>query len=158
MPLKIELKAKDKLVVNGAVFENVGANATLLFHNNSAILREKEILSDEDASTPASRVYFALQCAYMFPEKKQHYIDLFHGFLQDYIDACPSAGPIQDEINDAVEKGNIYKALRKTHKLIIHEQEVFEGLGKSMEQKLIDLTAPDIPHENKPDTETGTAE
>jgi len=158
MPLKIELKAKDKLVVNGAVFENVGANATLLFHNNSAILREKEILSDEDATTPASRVYFALQCAYMFPEKKQHFVDLFHGFLQDYMDACPSAENIRDEIDDAVKKENIYKALRKTHKLIIHEQDVFKGLGKSMQQKLLDLTSPDAPAKNKPNTQTDTAD
>ncbi len=73
MPLKIDFKSGDKMVINGAVVENVGPNTKLLVHNESAILREKEILSVADSTTPASRVYFSLQCSYIFPQKRDEY-------------------------------------------------------------------------------------
>ena len=71
MPLKLDFKAGEKLVINGAVVENVGGNAKLLVHNESAIIREKEILTQAETNTPAARVYFALQCAYMFPRHEE---------------------------------------------------------------------------------------
>ena len=128
VPLKLDLKSGDKLVINGAVVENVGPNAKLLVHNESAILREKEILSVADTSTPAARVYFALQCAYMFPQKKEEYIDVFRGFLREYVVACPSAEGIADEIDHEVTHGILYKALKKTQKLINHEGEILQHL------------------------------
>ena len=71
MPLKLDLKCGEKMIVNGAVLENVGPNAKILIHNLATVLREKEILTQEDAATPASRVYFSLQCAYMFSEARE---------------------------------------------------------------------------------------
>ena len=69
MPLKLDLKAGEKMVINGAVLENVGPNAKILVHNQAMILREKEVLTEDICATPASRIYLALQCAYMFPDK-----------------------------------------------------------------------------------------
>ena len=91
MPLKLDFKAGEKLVINGAVVENVGGNAKLLVHNESAIIREKEILTQAETNTPAARVYFALQCAYMFPRHEEEYLATFREFLGDYIKAAPSA-------------------------------------------------------------------
>ena len=59
----IEIKSGDKLIINGAVIENTGSNTKLLIHNQASILRQKEVMSEEDSITPAARVYFALQCA-----------------------------------------------------------------------------------------------
>ena len=70
MPLSIDFKAGDKIIINGAVIENLGSNSTISIHNEAAILRGKEVLSAEDSTTPASRIYFTLQCAYIFlPDK-----------------------------------------------------------------------------------------
>ena len=133
MPLKIELKAGDKLIINGAVIENAGPNARLLVHNESAILREKEILTVADTSTPASRVYFALQCAYMFPQKKDEYLGPYKKFLDEYIEACPTAKSIADIIDKNVESGKLYKALKETQKLIVHEAGVLNELQHVVE-------------------------
>ena len=57
MPLSIDFKAGDKIIINGAVIENLGSNSTISIHNQAAILRGKEILSAEDSTTPASRIY-----------------------------------------------------------------------------------------------------
>ncbi len=135
MPLKLDFKSGDKLVINGAVVENIGHNASFLIHNEAAILREKEILSEAETVTPAARVYFALQCAYIFHEKQEHYLELFRQFLSDYVSAAPSAREIGDQITAAVESGKIYKGLKLTQKLIGHEIKTFEGMRQSLKKQ-----------------------
>lgn len=133
MPLKLDFKAGEKLVINGAVVENVGSNAKLLVHNESAIIREKEVLSQAETNTPAARVYFALQCAYMFPRHEKEYLETFKGFLSDYVSAAPSAKPIGDEIAKFVDEAKLYRALKATQKLIRHEADTFSALANELE-------------------------
>ncbi len=137
MPLKLDFKAGEKLVINGAVVENVGGNAKLLIHNDSAIIREKEILSKTETNTPAARVYFTLQCAYMFPRHEEEYLETFRGFLKDYVAAAPSAKPIADEIIKMVEEAKLYRALKATQKLIRHEADTFNELANKLEASAI---------------------
>ena len=134
MPLKLDFKSGDKLVINGAVVENIGSNAKILIHNESAILREKEILSVADTATPASRVYFALQCAYMFPQKKDEYLGTFADYLKEFVTACPSTQPIANEIEELVANNQIYKALKQTQKLVAHQAKVLKGLETGIEE------------------------
>ena len=129
MPLKLDFKAGEKLVINGAVVENVGSNAKLLIHNDSAIIREKEILTQAETNTPAARVYFALQCAYMFPRHEAEYLDTFREFLNDYASAAPSAKSLCDEIAKMVDDAKLYRALKATQKLIRHEADTFSQVG-----------------------------
>ena len=143
MPLKLDFKSGDKLVINGAVLENIGSNAKILVHNESAILREKEILSVADTSTPASRVYFALQCAYMFPHKKEEYLGLFADFLREFVAACPSTKPIADEIEKLVADDKIYKALKQTQKLVAHQAKVLKSLENDVEKIALELSPGD---------------
>ena len=134
MPLLIDFKSGDKIIINGAVLENAGTSSKLLIHNQASILRGKEILSEEESNTPASRTYFALQCAYMFADKKDDYLKLFNNFLTEYSTACPSAEPIAGEIRDEVEEGRLYKALKSAQKLIKHESELLQSLHEDVEQ------------------------
>lgn len=136
MPLKIDFKCGEKLVINGAVLENVGPNAKLLVHNRANILREKEILKQEECSTPASRVYFALQCAYIFPSNAEHYLELFEQFLTQYVQACPSASSIADEIRGHVQAGEIYRGLKGSRRLVTHEIETMNHFNEAMARML----------------------
>ncbi len=70
MPLTINLKPKERLIVNGVVIENSSTPSRILIHNTAALLREKDILTEEQATTPARRIYFAIQCEYLFPGKE----------------------------------------------------------------------------------------
>ena len=134
MPLKLDFKTGDKMIINGTVIENVGANAKLVIHNESAILRAKEVLTAEDAETPATRVYFSLQCAYVFPDKMEEHLDQFREFLDDFVGACPSVKSMADEIAGHVAEDRLYKGLKMTHKLISHEAEVFDRLQQGLEE------------------------
>ena len=106
MPLKLDFKAGEKLVINGAVVENVGGNAKLLVHNESAIIREKEILTQAETNTPAARVYFALQCAYMFEDERVRYRQMALELLNQYENAAPSGAPMTTEQPWASHFGN----------------------------------------------------
>lgn len=134
MPLLIDFKSGDKIIINGAVIENAGASSKVLVHNQASILRGREILSEEESKTPASRVYFALQCAYMFSDKKDKFLKHFEGLLQDYLNACPSARSIGEKIRVEVGKDQLYKALKATQKLIKHENELLLSLQKDLEK------------------------
>lgn len=134
MPLLIDLKPGEKLIINGAVLENAGTNTKIRIYNESNILRQKEILTNDDIATPAARVYFCLQCAYIFPEKRDYYLDLYRTFLAQYLAACPSAQDIGDEVDNAVEAEAYYKALKASRKLLKHETSILNKLEASAEQ------------------------
>lgn len=131
MPLKIDLKPGDKIIINGAVLQNAGGNAKLLIHNESAILRGREVMTEKDVTTPAAHVYFALQCAYMFPDKQDHYVGQFSKFAEDYLAASPSSAVLIDEIIEQVQKGALYRALKTCQKLMKHEQKLMEAARKT---------------------------
>jgi len=129
VPLALDLKHGDKIIVNGAVIENSGHNTQILVHNDAAILRGKEIMIESAASTPASRAYFALQCAYIFPNARQNYLAAFDELLVDYIKACPSARSIGHDIVDKLTNGTLYSALKASRKLVAHEKKLMGDLG-----------------------------
>lgn len=123
MPLKMTLKPGERIIVNGAVLENGGHEAHLVFLNDAAFMREKDILSESDALTPASRVYFALQCLYIFPQRRDHYITVLGELLADYLTAAPSALMIIERVEAQVARGEFYQALKTVRELIAHERE-----------------------------------
>tara|TARA_B100000700_G_scaffold185681_1_gene204536 strand:- start:28 stop:504 length:477 start_codon:yes stop_codon:yes gene_type:complete len=134
MPLKLELKMGDKVVINGAVIEATGPSSKLIVHNQAAILRGKEIIAEEQAITPATRIYFSLQSAYMFPQYCEKYLTNAHEYLTQYLAACPSARDIVDEINGNIEKNRLYNALKSAQKLVIHQH----GILRDFEKQLLD--------------------
>jgi len=124
MPLAINLRPNERLIVNGVVIQNSAAGAKLLIHNNAAVLREKDIITEEGANTPARRVYFAIQCKYLFPSKGGTYLPLIHQFIEEFETAAPSTAEITREIRRHVEEGQLYQALKSAKQLIAREQEI----------------------------------
>ncbi len=135
VPLSIDFKSGDKIIINGAVIENLGSNSKISVHNQASVLRSKEVLSAEDCNTPAARIYFALQCAYVFPDKIGEYIKAFRDLLTEYVSACPSATEIANDILREVDAGRLYKGLKMTHKLISHEGDLLNTLEGSISEK-----------------------
>lgn len=138
MALKLEFKSGEKMIVNGAVLENIGPVARLLVHNRANIMRGREILTAEDSNTPAARTYFSLQCAYLFPEKRDAYLQQFVHLLEAYTKASPSANAIAARVMEAVDKGNLYKALRELHDLVKHELQLMGAFYERLEHQAAD--------------------
>lgn len=134
MPLKLDFKAGDKMIINGTVIENVGPNAKLLIHNEASILREQDIISETENLTPASRAYYALQCAYIFPNQAERYLSECRDLLNQYVTAAPSSRPIVDEILGHLEAGSQYKTLKAAQKLIRHESDTVARFEQRMRE------------------------
>ena len=124
MPLKLTLGMDEKLIVNGAVIRSRADGVSLVFENQAHILRQKDILTADNATTPAARVYLALQCAYLFPERRAAHLKDFHGLLADYVEAAPSAEKTADAIRVKVAADQLYNALKQCRRLIDHETEL----------------------------------
>jgi len=127
MPLTINLKPGEKLIVNGVVLQNAHHAAKLLVHNEAALLREKDIITEEAANTPARRIYFAVQCLYLFPLKAEIYLPMLHRFLREFGEAAPSTLPLVNKIEQEVAARQFYHALKTAKQLIAREQEIFNG-------------------------------
>jgi flagellar protein FlbT len=131
MPLAINLRPNERLIVNGVVIQNSAASAKLLIHNNAAVLREKDIITEEGANTPARRIYFAIQCKYLFPGKGDTYLPLVHQFIQEFEAAAPSTSGITQEIRRQVEAEQLYQALKTAKQLIVREQEILNAFTRN---------------------------
>lgn len=125
MALVIHLKKDARVIINGAVLENAsGRTISFLVKNEAAILRHSDVLQPEEASTPATRVYFALQCAYLFPKDRPKHLAQFVELIANYLEAAPSAAPVGASIRAAVADGNLYEALKQARKLLQHQWNV----------------------------------
>ena len=131
MPLAINLKPNERLIVNGVVIQNSATAAKLLIHNNAAVLREKDIVTEEGANTPALRIYFAIQCRYLFPAKEAAYLPLIHQFIEEFETAAPSTAELIREIRRHVDEGAFYQALKTAKQLIRREQEILNGFSRT---------------------------
>lgn len=162
MPLKITVKKNEKLIVNGAVLENAGNATSLVIHNQAMILRQKDIMTEADAATPAARVYFSLQCLYIFPEQSDRYLGTFRAYLAEYAAAAPSAADLAAEIGACVDKGETYRALALTKKLLAHENKVLGSTHRFLRSETGDgeierNSAPALPADGDANHEAGSA-
>jgi flagellar protein FlbT len=127
MSLKITLKSNERLIVGGAVVRNGGKGTVLFIENTIPILREKDILGERDASTPCKRVYFTLQLMYIdeanVPQYRKAYADLAGEILK----AAPSTASFIEQINERIEAGNYYQALKTAKNLIDYEEELLKN-------------------------------
>lgn len=131
MPLTLKLKNGQKVIVNGAVIENSGPPATIVVHNSANILRDKDVLTEQEAKSPAALVYYALQCAYLFEDNRPEFLEQFEALLRDYVAAAPSATPLAIEMLTAASAGDLYGSLRLARKLRDHEDERINSLQSS---------------------------
>jgi len=132
------MKMGDRIIINGAVLEVATPHAKLIVHNHASILRGKEIIGEEHAITPATRVYFALQSAYLFPEHQSGYLEKFFDYIDQYVEACPSASDIVAEIKQEVEAGELYKGLKKAQHLVLHQKGILQDFEQQLAQMVED--------------------
>ncbi|HXP32308.1 MAG TPA: flagellar biosynthesis repressor FlbT [Stellaceae bacterium] len=122
MPLTLNLKPRERFIVNGVVIENSGSGARILIHTAAVLLREKDIIRAEEASTPARRIYFALQSHYLDPAKPQGLPPAIDQMLAAFQAAAPDAADIIGQIRELAAEGRLYQALKATRQLIAGEQ------------------------------------
>jgi flagellar protein FlbT len=122
VPLKIELKPNECIVLGDCVVTNDERRTRLIIEGNVPILREKDIMRPDDADSPAKRIYLALQMMYTSRRPQDHH-GTYLRLTRDMIRDMPAARPCIDRINNRILTGELYKALKEARKLIAQEEE-----------------------------------
>jgi flagellar biosynthesis repressor protein FlbT len=125
MPLKLSLKPGEKFVLNGAVLVNGDKRASLIIQNKACLLREKDIMQPEEATTPVRRIYLPIMMMYLDPEEHERYYADFALRLTEFMGAIGDSDALASclEISGDVINGAYYKALMACRKLFEFERE-----------------------------------
>jgi len=126
MALKINIKPGEKIVINGAVI-TVGEGATyLILQNHATFLREKDIMQEDEANTPAKRIYFYLMLMYLDQENYQVYYSTFMDRMLDLM-GVTTLQTVRNNlmiIFENVQQRRFYPALKACKALIQFEGEL----------------------------------
>lgn len=121
MPLKIRLKAHEKILLGNVVITNGDRPAEFQVANKVSVLREKDIMQEEDASTPARKLYFLVQLMYMDNNDLVSYHAQYWELVRGIISAAPSTKPYLEEISELLLDQDYYQALKTARRLIAYE-------------------------------------
>lgn len=125
MPLKLSLKPGERFVLNGAVVQNGDRRGTLVLQNKASVLREKDIMQEDEATTPSRRVYFPVMMMYLDEPNAARYYDEFVRRLSEFMGVIRNPEILADcvTISKHTMTREYYKALMLCRKLIDYENE-----------------------------------
>ncbi|MDB5618672.1 flagellar biosynthesis repressor FlbT [Tardiphaga sp.] len=123
MPLRVELKPFERIVIGQSVITNSDTRTAFLIDGDAPILREKDILTPETANTPVKRIYLCVQMMYLENDIPA-YQDLYFGFIGELIEAVPSFREQIEEVSKLILSGALYKALRELRGLMKREDDL----------------------------------
>jgi flagellar biosynthesis repressor protein FlbT len=126
MTLKIVLKPQERMILGGAVIRNGTSKTEFIIENNVPLLRQKNILSPEQADSPAKRIYLVIQLMYIDGEHLAEHHKLYWTLVRDFLMAAPRSLGLIDRVNELILQERYYEALKAGRDLIVYEQEVFE--------------------------------
>jgi flagellar protein FlbT len=124
MALKIDLKPNEKLIIGGAVIQNGKSRSEFIIENSVPILREKDIMRPDEATTFCSKIYLAIQMMYIDGRNLVEYHNTYWNLVRDLVNAVPSTLDHVGRISEHLLKNEFYQALKAARKLIDYEQEV----------------------------------
>lgn len=123
MPLRVELKPFERIVIGESVIINSGSRTSFLVDGEAPILRERDTVTAETANTPAKRLYLCIQMMYLKNDIAR-YRASYLSFLASLREAMSGSCDAIDTIDRHVSAGALYKALKEVRKLMKREEEL----------------------------------
>lgn len=129
MTLKVELKPGERIVIGRSVITNGASRTSLLIDGKEPVLRERDILQESDAATPAKRICYAVQMMYLAGTPAT-LLPIYTELTRDALKAAPSMMAIVERMNNCVLTGQLYKAFREARNLVAYEKSIFEHASR----------------------------
>lgn len=128
MSLILKLAPGERLFINGAVVTNGDRRAYLMVETRAQIVREKDVLLPEDASTPVRRAYFAAQNVLLNSHSSLGSLDIFLEKVDRLKDVFLKAEhrDLLEEAEHQMRQGNTYRALAALRELVLYESALLE--------------------------------
>ena len=124
--LVLELRPGEMMIVNGAPIR-FRTKTRLELTAHARFLFGKQIMAPAEADTPARRIYFALQSAYIgVDEERTRGLIAGRELIAAFKESTTSAlaREILDRAMEAAEQDNCYLALKLVRRIIRHEDSV----------------------------------
>ena len=120
MPLKLTLKPNEKVLIGTAVLTNAGSKAEIIIQNNVPVLREKDIITEENADTIAKKIYFIVLNMYVDAKNESEYHTIYFKLINELMDIAPKTEILAliMEISQKILEGEHYIALKVCKKLL----------------------------------------
>jgi flagellar protein FlbT len=135
--LVLEMRQGDMMVVNGAAIRfRTKTRIELTAH--ARFLFGRQIMAPHDADTPARRIYYALQTAYIGEDHERvDGMEQARARVQEFKEATTSkmAQALLDQAMASAEAGKCYQALRLVRRVVQHEDAVLGRRQFSDEQR-----------------------
>ena len=137
MPLRLTLKPDERIIVNGCAIRNASRRQTLTIENRADVVRGHDLLKEEEANTPVTRIYFLVQTVLVAAELREE----FNPQIQKNLAELASVfGPDHREsiVNAAnfVSIGDYYKAMRALTDLIKYERQLLGLMAEGSENEI----------------------
>ncbi|WP_084673929.1 flagellar biosynthesis repressor FlbT [Methylobacterium sp. WSM2598] len=120
MPLRLNLKPSETIYINGAIISNGDRATDIVIHNHCRLLRESEMITEAQATTPCSKIVLLLQNVHLDVDP-DHALDDLARISAQILARMPEAGPYVSRIEKAIAEGQTYLALKHGRALAAHE-------------------------------------
>ncbi|MBF0307087.1 MAG: flagellar biosynthesis repressor FlbT [Alphaproteobacteria bacterium] len=130
MPLKLSLRPHEKILIGTAVVANGASKAELVILNRVPVLRQKDIITEEEADTVAKALYLTVLNMYIHPQQQRSLHKIYFLLLNQLIlmPLDPKAIDIMVDMSKKIIGGDHYQALKACRKLIELEAEVLKNV------------------------------
>jgi flagellar biosynthesis repressor protein FlbT len=127
--LVLELKQGELMIINGAPIR-FKTRSRIELAGQARFLFGKQILTPDEANTPARRIYFALQAVYVGTDQERDAALISAASLIAAFKAATTSALAREILDRALtlaQEGACYEALKLARRIIRHETAVFEN-------------------------------
>ena len=127
MGLRLTLKPNERILINGCVVRNSDRRQQLMIETQADIVREADLLKENEARTPVKEVYFFIQAALLDADKRSKLVPIIQKRLGKLVPVFHD--DMASHIFEAashVSQADFYKAMRALRPLIEYEARLFE--------------------------------
>jgi flagellar protein FlbT len=118
MTVEIELGVGERVVIGRAVLINPDGATRLIVEGDAPVLREADLISPEEADSPAKRMYLAVQTLYLTRDPARFQSEFMRS-TKELIQENPHASPLVANISKEILIGSFYKALAAARALVV---------------------------------------
>jgi flagellar biosynthesis repressor protein FlbT len=92
-----------------------------MVENTVPVLRDRDILRLNAATTPCGMIYLTIQLMYVEPQLRPQQRETFETLIHEVLTAAPSTRELIDRINAEVKAERYYHALKVARELLNYE-------------------------------------
>lgn len=128
MPLRIELKPLERCIIGGTAIRNGKRRSSFTVETATKFLREADIITEREATTPCKRLYLALEMLYLADDPVEPE-NAFVALANEIMAAVPTTRPYVLAIHNCLADRDYYRALKRAKDLVAYEASLADRLA-----------------------------